>query len=437
VSHQQSLARALRGDPRRFLGSRRPWLCLAYLITTVQIGLILALGTVILAGTGIALLVVLVGLPILTLLVLTGLPVGALERRRLWLVSQTTTVTPHITVPRPGLAPWLRTRLGEAATWRAFGYVLALSTVLPVLDLAALTATAFAAGPLLIMPWRIHHLDSPPDVHGWVIENTGQALLAGLVGVAIVAISAYPLSALAGLQAAFARWMLAPRKGTLARQVADLARSRERLVEAFESERRRIERDLHDGAQQHLVMLTMTLGLAGLELSGPDEGSEGPDDTGSAGGAPALVAEAQRQARLALSGLRDLIRGIHPQVLTDLGIEAAVLELAERCTVPTTVDMVLPQRLPASVESVAYFVVSEALTNVVRHASATMVQITGRVVRGRLIVNVTDNGSGGADPARGSGLQGLADRTAVLEGTLTVHSPMGGPTTLRVKLPCR
>jgi signal transduction histidine kinase len=234
----------------------------------------------------------------------------------------------------------------------------------------------------------------------------------------------YGLGVLAGAQQELAHLLLAPSGRERSRQMDDLVESRSRLVNAFEAERRRIERDLHDGAQQHLTLLTMNLGLAEVELAG------------TAGRAGDLVSEAQDQARQALAAIREQIRGIHPRVLTDFGLAEAVRELAERCPIPVEVDVALPRRPPAPVESTAYFVISEALTNVVRHAGATRIQVGAAVGGERLLLAVTDDGRGGADPARGSGLRGLADRVAVMDGTLEITSPCGGPTTVRIELPC-
>jgi signal transduction histidine kinase len=169
----------------------------------------------------------------------------------------------------------------------------------------------------------------------------------------------------------------------------------------------------------------MTLGLAQLEIG---------DDQSRAG---ALVAEAHQQAKQALTAIREQIHGIHPQILTDLGLPAAVGELAERCQVPVEPDLELPYRLPPAVESTAYFVISEALTNTVKHARASRIRVTGRHADQRLTVVVTDDGVGGADASRGTGLRGLVDRASVMDGTLMIASPVGGPTTLRLELPCR
>jgi signal transduction histidine kinase len=174
--------------------------------------------------------------------------------------------------------------------------------------------------------------------------------------------------------------------------------------------------------QQRLVALTMTLGSAELEADGA---------------ALALVQRAHREAEEALADLRATVRGIHPRVLVDHGLVAAVHEVADRSPVPGHVDVELPGRLDGAVEAAAYFVVSEALTNVARHAQASEGRVTGRVLDGRLLLTVTDNGAGGADVAAGSGLFGLVTRLEALDGTLTVTSPSGGPTEVRMECPCR
>jgi signal transduction histidine kinase len=168
----------------------------------------------------------------------------------------------------------------------------------------------------------------------------------------------------------------------------------------------------------------MTLGLAELELRGQDSP------------ATPLIARARSEARQALDQLRSLVRGIHPQVLTDHGLPAAVSELALRNPIPVGVDIHLPDRLPSAVETTAYFTVTEALTNASKHSGADQVSVVGRLRDDKLVLLITDNGHGGADPAAGAGLQGLADRVAILKGRLVVTSPVGGPTQLRVEVPC-
>ncbi|HTW04770.1 MAG TPA: sensor histidine kinase, partial [Streptosporangiaceae bacterium] len=200
-------------------------------------------------------------------------------------------------------------------------------------------------------------------------------------------------------------------------------RSRARLADAFEAERRRIERDLHDGAQHKLVSLTMQLGLAQLDLPPGSPAAES-------------VAAARDQAKQLMTELRELIHGIQPQVLTDLGLPAALGELADQSPIPVTVDAHLDRRLPGHIESNAYFAVAEALTNVSKHSGATSARVIARLHGGLLTIEISDNGHGGADPDRGTGLTGLADRVAVAGGRMLLSSPPGGPTVLRVEVPC-
>jgi signal transduction histidine kinase len=234
---------------------------------------------------------------------------------------------------------------------------------------------------------------------------------------------AYLMTFVAAGHATLARLLLGCREEQLAAQVAQVSLSRRRLVDAFEAERRRIERDLHDGAQQRLVSLTMKLGIARIEL-------------GTAGEAATLVAAAHEDARQALAELREIVQGVHPQLLTDRGLPPALTELARRSAAPAHVDVRLPGRLPPAVEATAYFVVSEALTNVVKHAHADRVTIRGRLTADMLTVEIEDDGVGGASVRTGGGLEGLDDRAAVVDGTLTLVSPRGGPTVLRLTVPC-
>lgn len=242
-----------------------------------------------------------------------------------------------------------------------------------------------------------------------------------MAGLVLLAVLLYPLAAPAGARAQLARLLLAPREGELRDRLTEVTRSRARLVSAFEAERRRIERDLHDGAQQRLVALTMTLGLARLDVP--------------AGPLADRLATAHDEAGRVLTELRELIHGIHPQVLADYGLGAALADAADRSAVPVDTGIELP-RLDQSVETAAYFAVCEALTNIAKHSGADRAALTARHRRGRLEIEVRDDGDGGADPAAGTGLTGLADRIAVLDGTLTITSPPGGPTVLRVEIPC-
>jgi signal transduction histidine kinase len=207
-------------------------------------------------------------------------------------------------------------------------------------------------------------------------------------------------------------------------RVEELETSRARLVEVSMFERRRLERDLHDGAQQRLVALSLQLGMVRRKL-------EADPATGAR-----LLDEARGELELALDELRELARGIHPAVLTDRGLDAALEALAARAPVPVDVEAMPTDRLPAAVEAAAYFVVAESLTNVAKYARAEHATVRVRRRDGFAVVEVSDDGVGGADPAAGSGLRGLADRLAALDGRLEVRSPPGGGTVVRANIPC-
>jgi PAS domain S-box-containing protein len=209
-------------------------------------------------------------------------------------------------------------------------------------------------------------------------------------------------------------------------RLQELEASRARIVAAADAERRRVGRDLHDGAQQRLVHLLMTLQRAGKQL-----------DADAAPEARATLDEAAREARAAIGELRDLVAGIHPAILTNRGLQAAVSALTVRAPVPVRID-VPTDRWPAAVESAAYFVVAEALTNAAKHApSATQLEVVISAREGALRVCVGDDGPGAASVSAGSGLRGLEDRVAAAGGTLQVDSPASGGTTVRATLPLR
>ncbi len=265
-------------------------------------------------------------------------------------------------------------------SWPEIGYAVLLAVVLFPLDFLLVVFLVSVPVTMLLAPALAETGDM--TVFGWHVDPGAEAWLASLVGVALAVLAAYAVTLAAVAQAALARQLLDPREAQLAAEVADLRRSRVDLVDAFETERRRIERDLHDGVQQRLVALTMTLGRAELDVA------EGPGLT--------AVQDAHRQAEDALAELRSAIRGIHPRVLVDHGLAAAVHELADRSSVPTSVDIRLPDRLPAPVEQAAYFVVSEALTNVARHSRARRAGVHAWLRDDTFVVTVEDDGIGGA-----------------------------------------
>jgi len=414
---------ALRGRPWRFLTSAWPWRSAAYLASTVPIGVTVLVVLTLVLGVGALTVVILVGLVVLAGVSPVAAVVAELERARLRLVLPQLQVDDRLRDrfgDRVTLPERLRTWRTLPVSWAEVGYAVLLATALWVVDVLVLAFTVTMSVALLSAPALVHYGERV-DLLWWVIDTPPEAWAAAGVGLIALVLSAYVVTASASGQAALARSLLDPSEARLVAAVSELRRSRAGLVDAFETERRRIERDLHDGAQQRLVALTMTLGQAELELG------DGP--------ALDLVTRAHGLAEDALADLRATVRGIHPQVLADHGLAAAIGELADRSPVGVVTDLHLDGRLPTSVETAAYFVVSEALTNAVRHAEATAVRVHGWVTDGALTVSVIDDGRGGADPSTGTGLAGLAARVEAIDGTLEVTSPSGGPTTVRMTCP--
>ncbi|MFD8947409.1 sensor domain-containing protein [Streptomyces xanthophaeus] len=410
--------------PLHFLGSWWPWRCWGYLGSGFLLGYAVLLALALLLGLGVVLAVAGIGLLLLLGAVVGAVPLGALERRRLHWVEPARVPDPHASLAGAGAAAWLRTRLRERATWRELGYAALLG---PVFGAAGFGVVALLAFALLLVATPVIAWAIAPDtlmlIPGRPLSGPLEAFGGTAAGLLLAAVAAYAGALLAGAQVKTARLLLGPREEDA--RVLELTRSRVRLVDAFEAERRRIERDLHDGAQQQLVALSMTLGLAELELRKVPQAAE----------AAALVGRGRGEAKVALEQLRELVRGIHPQVLTDHGLAAAVAEVALRHPVPVSLDLDVP-RLDESVEVTAYFTVTEALANAAKHSGASHVTVVGRVEGDRLTLTVTDDGRGGADPGAGAGLTGLADRVAMLKGRLVVSSPVGGPTELRAEVPC-
>ena len=404
---------ALRGDPVRFLLSAWPWRSLLYLLTAVPVGLVALVALLGLITLGAVALVVVVGVVLLALVPTLVGAVATVERQRLALVRRAAT---QDTSWRDRLRA--RDRLG--ATWQEAGVAVLVATVFWVFDVIVLLFALGVPLALLLAPvWTAS--DGAGEVVGWRIDTTTEAWFATVSSVPVACASAYVVTVVAAGQAALTSGLLDSRESDLAAAVADLRRSRIGLVDAFETERRRIERDLHDGAQQRLVALTMMLGRAELEL---------PEGAGLD-----LVRQAHQQAESALEDLRATVRGIHPQVLADRGLAAAVRDLADRLPMPVTTTIALERRLASTVEAAAYFVVCEALTNVVRHAEATEVRVVACEQDDRFELQVIDDGVGGAELGAGSGLAGLALRLEALDGRLTVTSPPGGPTEVRMTCP--
>jgi signal transduction histidine kinase len=391
-----------------------------------------AVFTIIIVGlsTGFSLLVLaLVGLPLLGVTVWLAHWFARAERARFAFLAGVRIPA----WPAPGSAGRAGFRWGiiprwrvwaDSATWAELGYSLLRLPVSAVA--AAISILAWTFGLILVfLPAYGPSLPSGgPTIGDTMLHTRAELTLSAVIGVLVLLAAPQITRGLAIADTALARLLLGPRRD-LAARVTELEISRERVVDAAEAERRRIERDLHDGAQQRLVALAMELGRAKAKFG---------DDLDAA---RELVDQAHAQAKEALTELRNLVRGVHPPVLTDRGLDAALSGLAALCPIPVDVHVDVPVRPKSSVEAVAYFMVAEALTNVAKHsrASHAKVVVEGHGYPGTLTVMISDDGIGGAD-ITSPGLSGLADRVSGVDGRLSVESPSGGPTIIAAELPC-
>jgi signal transduction histidine kinase len=362
------------------------------------------------AHVGLYLAAVVVG-PVAELWAVQG--VTALQRSRLRTVAGTDIPAGSRTAERKPwpVGPWL-----SASTWRQIAFHL--------LSIGIATAAGAVAFCWLAPALAITYL-----VVGSPSAATAAAGCAG--GVVLLLTAPWLARQVAGIDQTLAKVLLGPSQSEeLALRLESVTRSRAAIVAATDAERRRIERDLHDGAQQRLVSLAMNLGIARARVSDVPEP------------VTQVIAEAHEEALLALSEVREFIRGLHPAVLNDRGLDAALSGLAARAPLPVRLKVEMSEPAAPSIEAVAYFIVSEAITNVVKHAQATQVEVTVAKDGDVLRIAVADNGVGGAvlggigGPAGGTGLIGLMQRAASVDGTLSVDSPPGGPTVITAELPC-
>ncbi|MEJ3750185.1 sensor domain-containing protein [Actinomycetes bacterium KLBMP 9797] len=313
---------------------------------------------------------------------------------------------------------------GQPATWRDVAWLVVLfpvglaggiaGIVIAVVDLSAIVAPAWA--------WAVPNPHAPFPMKPLMTTTPGRFGLT-MIGLAVLPLAVWLLRTLARAQTAAARALLAPGlHAHLVEETARLARTRARVVDAQAAELRRIERDLHDGAQARIVAAGMTMALAARKLR--TGGTAAPD-----------VELARRQLDEALAELRRLVRGIHPPILTDRGLYAALAALAADSPLAVELRGDPAARYPPAVESAAYFVVAEGLANAGKHALAATCVIELARTATSVVVALTDDGRGGADPA-GAGLDGLRRRVEALDGVLTITSPPGGPTVLRAEFPC-
>ncbi|TMR94612.1 sensor histidine kinase [Nonomuraea basaltis] len=310
----------------------------------------------------------------------------------------------------------------SAATWRQIGYHL----LSPFVGLAAAFLVAVAwggaiVGLLAFLPAKLH---GPPLEFVFDLRDQRVVMVFMAVGFALLLLAPVLARGMAALDLSVARTLLGPSRSELGQRIDTLTESRAGVIDAADAERRRIERDLHDGAQQRLVSLAMNLGLARATLTDlPEPARE-------------AIVQAHEEAKQALKELRDFVRGLHPAVLNDQGLDAALSGVAARAPFPVKLRVDIEWRATPTIEAVAFFIVSEALTNIAKHAAATKAEVRVRRERDRLHVLVYDDGCGGARLDGGTGLRGLAQRIDSVDGTLRLSSPLGGPTTIEVDLPC-
>ncbi|MFI1992319.1 sensor histidine kinase [Actinoplanes sp. NPDC020271] len=316
--------------------------------------------------------------------------------------------------------------LTDPATWRDFAWLVPGAVIGITLGVLSLAVPLYGLEGVLLIPLWIW-LGTGWYGYGaiWPFDTVGDAFLSLPQGALILSIGLAVAPHLRRADALFTRLLLAPTRNAVLRlRVSQLTVTRADAVDAQAAELRRIERDLHDGAQVRLVSLGMTIGLA-EEMIEADPA-----------GARKLLAEARETSSAALADLRHLVRGIHPPVLAERGLDGAVRALAMALPMPITVEAAVPGRLDTPVESAAYFAIAEALANTIRHSHARSAQVevwhTGSV----LVMRVSDDGLGGADPSGGSGLRGIERRLAAFDGTMSLSSPPGGPTVVTMELPC-
>ncbi|MBQ0883890.1 sensor domain-containing protein [Streptomyces sp. RM72] len=379
---------AAAGDrlpPARFAYDRHTWKEIAHLLANLPAALLGFTYVVTMLSVGVGLTVTVIGLPLLAVGLLGARQLGKLERGRARMLL-------GVRVDEPSPLPLRSGRGFFARLWMSLKDPVGWRTVLY---------------DVIRFPW---------GVATFVVTLTSLFVLWPVLP--------FIARGLANVDRAMVRGLLSP-SDELERRIAELESDRGVVVDTAAADLRRIERDLHDGAQARLVNLAMGLGLAKEKLL------EDPD------AAAAMVDEAHGEVKLALQELRDLARGIHPAVLTDRGLDAALSSVASRCTVPVRVTVDLTERPAPAIEGIAYFTVSELLQNVSKHSGAGSASVEVWRSSDRLLIQVGDNGRGGASLDGGTGMKGLADRLSAVDGLFVVDSPEGGPTTITAELPWR
>jgi len=371
----------------------------------------------------VVLLITLVGVPVFLLKSVVERALADVERRRAGFLLGGTIEGRYRDASGAGFWHRVRVVAGDPQTWRDFLWLVLLAPIGFGFAVAAASLWGSAVY-LLSLPvwwWAVPHSALPDVGPSWTADTWPRIGLAAAAGLALLLVTSWICAALAHGQARLARALLRPSSRA---RVEELSRSRTAVLRRQELDRHRLERDLHDGVQARLVALALDLGMARDKLQ-----------SGDAGAAESLLAEAHAEAKDTLAELRELVRGVHPPILADRGLDAALSALAGRSPVPVRVEVNVG-RVGPEIEAAAYFVVAEALANVAKHSDARVCSVRVDQADGRVVVEVSDDGSGGARVGAGSGLTGLADRVEALDGELHVASPPGGPTAVIAEIPC-
>ncbi|MCX4724556.1 sensor domain-containing protein [Streptomyces sp. NBC_00963] len=419
----------------------RTWREFGYLLLSLPISIVLFTFGITMFSLSAGLLVTFIGIPLLAVGLSVCRGFGAMERARARALLRVDIADPAPARGRTGgMMSWAGAVLKSGASWRHLLYSLVHFPWAVFAFSVSVVLWTFAWSMLTypLWQWVFPAYSNTSGIqlygdatHSVYLDSPFEITLTSLSGLAFVLATPWVIRGLAGVDRMMVLGLLGPSR--LDTRVTELESDRGVVVDTAAADLRRIERDLHDGAQARLVSLAMDLGLAKEKLTADPEA------------AARMVDEAHGEVKIALQELRDLARGIHPAVLTDRGLDAALSSIASRCTVPVQVEVDLPARPAAAIEGIAYFTVSELLQNVSKHSRATRASVDVWRVENRIMLQVADNGLGGAtgpggDLAAGTGgggLAGLAERLDAVDGLLVVDSPAGGPTTVTAELPWR
>ncbi|WP_200300779.1 sensor histidine kinase [Streptomyces adelaidensis] len=411
----------------------RSWREYGYVLLSLPMAILMFTYAVTMVSVGAGLLITFLGVPVLAAGLAGCRGLGALERGRARVLLGVEVDRPEpLRMKGRGPMAWMGAVLRSGASWRHLLYAF---VQFPWAVFSFVVAVTFWTYGWALLTYPLWFWVFPvwagqdglqlygDETHAVYLNNPFEVTVTALVGLLFTMATPWIVRALTTVDRVLVGTLLGPSR--LGARLVELESDRGVVIDTAAADLRRIERDLHDGAQARLVALAMDLGLAKEKLT------EDPR------AAALMVDSAHGEVKTALQELRDLARGIHPAVLTDRGLDAALSAIASRCAVPVVVDVDLPARPVPAIEGIAYFTVSELLQNVSKHAGASRATVDVWRVEDRLMLQVIDDGVGGADTSAGSGLAGLAERIGAVDGILVVDSPGGGPTRVTAELPWR